>query len=61
MVNCNTYWYAYGYKSKSAAIEAINNGYADGEICSGEKPFVKKYTTDRGDVRYGIKCVADFG
>lgn len=56
----NTYWYAYGYKSKIAALTAMENGYADGEICAGEKPFVKRYVTDRGDTRYGIKCVANY-
>ena len=57
----NTYWYAYGYKSKLAALKAMENGYSDGEISPGEKPFVKRYVTDRGDTRYGIKLVADFG
>ena len=56
----NSYWYAYGYKNKNAALKAIEDSYAIGDICPGEKPFIKRYMTDRGETRYGIKCVSDY-
>ncbi len=53
------YWYAYGYRSHQAALDAIEAMYADGEISPCNDPRVKPYETTDGATRYGVQLLED--
>lgn len=46
------YW-AWGYKSRDAATEALHDAYASGEISDASDPQVSSYPTNCGR-RWGI-------
>lgn len=51
------YWYAYGYRSQQAALDAVEDMYADGEISPCNDPRVKAYETADGATRYGVQLL----
>jgi hypothetical protein len=53
------YWYAYGYRTQQAALDAIEDMYADGEISPCNAPRVKPYQTTDGATRYGVQLLED--
>lgn len=50
-----TYWYAYGYKTRATAEIAIEIAYSMGDVLPGERPRVEAYKTKDGATRYGIR------
>jgi hypothetical protein len=48
------YWYAWGYKSRDAALEALDTLYCDGDVSPGELPRIETYRNRDGATRYGI-------
>jgi hypothetical protein len=48
------YWYAYGYKSREAALEALDRMFADDEVSPGELPRIETYKNRDGVTRYGV-------
>ena len=48
------YWYAWGYKSREAALDALDSLYCDGEVSPGELPRIEPYRNPQGVTRYGI-------
>jgi hypothetical protein len=56
--NARDYWFAYGFKSKDAANETLENGFAAGEISPCEHPRIEAYTIGNGAerrTRYGVR------
>jgi hypothetical protein len=51
----NSYWYAYGYKTRAAALDALEESYALGEVSEGERPVIDSYKLFDGKTRYGIR------
>lgn len=51
----NSYWYGTGYKTREAALNALEDMYAEGEVCEGERPVIQSYKNKDGATRYGIK------
>jgi len=52
------YW-AWGYKSRDAATNALHDAYASGEISDASRPRVESYKTDAGR-RWGVTEETDF-
>lgn len=51
-------WFSYGFKSKEAAQESMEDGFAHGELSPCEHPRVESYTIGSGDKstrRYGVR------
>lgn len=51
----DSYWYAYGYKTRAAAEIALEIAYNAGDVMPGERPRVEPYQTKDGVTRYGIR------
>lgn len=51
----DSYWYAYGYKTKAAAEIALEIAYSTGDVLPGENPRVEAYRNKDGATRYGIR------
>lgn len=53
-----SYWYAYGFKSRDRAEIALGDAFAAGEVSLGENPRIESYAVmdDKAPVRYGIMC-----
>ena len=50
-----SYWYAYGYKTRDAAEIALEIAYNTGDVMPGERPRVEPYKTKDGATRYGVR------
>lgn len=48
------YWYAWGYKTRAAAIEALDDLYCDGEVSQAELPRIEPYKNRDGATRFGV-------
>lgn len=48
---------AYGYKSVEAALDALEDMFAGGEVCEGEHPRISRYTAKNGKVRFSITAL----
>lgn len=48
------YWYAWGYKSGEAALDALDDLYCGGDVSRGELPRIETYKNNAGATRYGI-------
>ena len=51
----DSYWYAFGYKTRDAAEIALEIAYNTGDVLPGERPRVEKYFTRDGAKAYGIR------
>lgn len=49
------FWYSYGYRSRQAAHDAIEEMYASGEISPCDAPLVVAYISGNGERRYGVQ------
>ena len=54
MPTMSRYWYAYGFASKEAAQDVLDDMFAAGEVSNGEAPEIKTYVNGNNAVRYGI-------
>lgn len=48
------YTYSSGHKSREAAEEALEDGFATGDVLPGERPQVEPYRSTAGKRRYRI-------
>ena len=48
------FWFAYGLRSREAALDTLTDSFADGEISPCENPHVESYRNKSGEVRWGI-------
>ncbi|MBT9385486.1 hypothetical protein KM176_16550 [Pseudooceanicola sp. CBS1P-1] len=48
------YDYATGYRSREAAQESLEDGFASGDVMEGERPRIEPYRNARGLRRYKI-------
>lgn len=46
------YTYGSGYKTRQAALDMIEDGFAAGEISESERPQIESYTNAKGQRRY---------
>ena len=51
--------YAWGYKSRAAAFDAIEAMYAEGEISPADQPRVNTYKNRVGETRYSVELRVD--
>ena len=52
------HWYAYGYRSRDAAEDALEDCFAAGEVSACEAPEVRSYRARSGERRWGISVRA---
>lgn len=50
--------YAYGYRTRDAALEALEDSLANGDVTMGEGPEVSSYRTHEGALRWRITLPA---
>jgi hypothetical protein len=50
-----SYWYAYGYKTRASAELVLETAYAAGDVMPGERPRVEAYRNKDGATRYGVR------
>lgn len=49
------FWWAYGYKTRHDAEQALQDAYAEAEASPGDGMQVRPYKTPKG-TRYGLTC-----
>jgi hypothetical protein len=50
-----SYWFAYGYKTRESAEMVLAAAYSAGDVMPGENPRVEAYRTKDGAKRYGVR------
>jgi hypothetical protein len=50
-----SYWFAYGYKTRESAEMVLATAYSAGDVMPGENPRVEAYRTKDGAKRYGVR------
>ena len=55
VIGMESYWYAFGYKTRDAAEIALEIAYNTGDLLPGERPRVEPYKTRDGAKAYGIR------
>jgi len=50
-----SYWFAYGYKTRAAAEIALEIAWNAGDVLPGENPRIEAYQNKEGQKRYGIR------
>lgn len=51
----DSYWFAYGYKTRASAELVLETAYAAGDVMPGENPRIETYQNKKGQKRYGIR------
>ena len=51
----DSYWFAYGYKTRAAAEIALEIAWNSGDVLPGENPRIETYQNKDGQKRYGIR------
>jgi hypothetical protein len=50
-----SYWFAYGYKTRANAELVLETAYSAGDVSPGENPRIEAYQNKNGEKRYGIR------
>lgn len=51
----DSYWFAYGYKTRASAELVLETAWSAGDVLPGENPRVEAYRNKEGEKRYGVR------